>query len=263
MRKILGVMSFVVLLFAQSISNVRFVPSRTSYFVGNQVSIYWSYTGLSIPSTASVKITIWRQGASQSTCLIAKNIPVNQGGAGYPWTIPSTCVNPHTSATEDLTRGNLKVRVRWQGHTPAVYGESGWFTVQFSQKAITNVRLTPYRNTYNSGGMVTISWNYSGISSEDLVKITLWKEGASESSCIVGDNIRISAKQKSWTIRSYCVNPRTGIKESLTSRRLKLRVRWKGHPIWGESSWFKINPMLSKLKKAPSTVQGLEVAPCL
>jgi len=132
-RKILALSIFWGLLFAifgQSISNVHLVPSKSSYIAGNKVTIYWNYTGMSIPSTAKVKITLWRQGATQNTCKIAENVPITKGTNGHPWTIHSSCINPHTNASEDLTSGSLRIRVRWQGHAPAVYGESSFFEIQ-------------------------------------------------------------------------------------------------------------------------------------
>jgi|GEM_PF-2997309 len=133
MKKFLFFVMFSVVitgLLAQAITDVRLEPAKSSYYIGENVKIFWNYTGLSIPSSATVKITLWREGSSQSTCKIAEGIPITQGSSGYQWTIPSTCTNPHNGAQEDLTQGNLWIRVRWQNHRPAVYGESPKFTVK-------------------------------------------------------------------------------------------------------------------------------------
>lgn len=109
-------------------------------------------------------------------------------------------------------------------------------------QAITNVRLSPDKTYYDSGEKVTIYWNYSGIGKKEKVKITLWREGTNKSVCLIADDVYISRTHQDWIIPAGCINPRTGVKEELTTARVKIRVRWKKHPVWGESNWFRIKP---------------------
>lgn len=121
---------------------------------------------------------------------------------------------------------------------PWIYGQS-----------ITNVRLSPVRSSYNSGETVTIYWNYSGIGKKEKVKITIWKEGNNKSICLMADDVTISQTHQNWTVPESCLNPRTGAKEELTTARIKIRIRWKSHPVWGESEWFRV-----KAKELPDLV---------
>jgi len=101
-------------------------PTKSHYTVGEPVLIKWK--SIKNFSNFKVKITIWRQGRGQNICKIADNIPFSDGISGYKWTVPSSCVNPHTNKVEKLTSGLLKVRVRLMGEK--IFAESEWFRVR-------------------------------------------------------------------------------------------------------------------------------------
>jgi len=107
-------------------------------------------------------------------------------------------------------------------------------------QVISNVKLSPASTSYNSGEKVTIYWDYSGIDQKEKVKITVWREGTNKSVCLINENVPISQTHQAWTIPVSCPNPRTGMKEELTTARVKIRVRWQGHSVWGETNWFRI-----------------------
>ena len=117
-------------LFAQSITNVRILPLRTTYTTGENVIIYWDYENITKPGTVEVKITLWREGGTKRICRLGMGIKLTDGNIGKAWRIPASCTNLDTSTQEDLTTGNLKIRVRWQGHAPAVFGETSFFRIK-------------------------------------------------------------------------------------------------------------------------------------
>jgi len=109
-------------LFSQSITNVRIFPAKSSYCVGDSVKIKWDFA--SIPSNENVRITLRKALNDELVCRIAEDIPIFRGETGFTWVVPEQCQHPQTGITEELTSGSYKIRVRWQGHQPAVYGVS-------------------------------------------------------------------------------------------------------------------------------------------
>jgi len=234
MRKILLIVAMFGLVFmgfGAAITNVKLVPTKSSYTVGESVQIQWTASG--IPSGEKVKITLWRQGVSTRICLIAADVPVNAGS--YSWTIPSSCTNPDTSATENLVGGTFHIRVRWQGNP--VFGESPNFTITEPQNI--TVALSPDSSSYNVGNNLSVNWSYTGITptASDKVKITLRRASAPDTSiCPLADNINLSTGHWTWNnIPTTC-----GSVNLTSAGNLFIRVRWKGHPVWGNSHNFTI-----------------------
>ncbi len=140
------------------------------------------------------------------------------------------------------------------------------FVVSVYAQSISNVRLVPSRAAYLSGENVRIYWNYSEISRTEKVKITLWREGGTQSTCLLADDVSISTASKSWRVSSTCSNPRTGVREDLLTGRVKIRVRWKRHPVWGESEYFEIRNSgitagNTNVSQSESVVQSLGATP--
>ncbi len=129
MKKILILVTVFVVVFSAYGANISVVldPSNSEYRVGEIVKIKWIYTGIS--DVAKVKIVLFRLRTNESTCIIAKNVDITDGARGYSWIVPSTCVNPYTNATENLVGGRFKIRVRWQGISPAVYANTASFKI--------------------------------------------------------------------------------------------------------------------------------------
>ncbi len=205
-------------LFAQQITNVRLSPQKSSYKTLEFVTIYWDYTGLSIPSDAPVKITLWREGNSQNICKIAENVRITRGSTGYQWTIPATCINPHTGTREDLTQGNLWVRVRWQRHTPAVYGESPHFTIKKSSVDFTrthdvssdfsNLAKMPalifkeFAPKDRNKGLYVVKWDYKNLAPDTKIRAELTKGNSIY--CTIRANVPVSARQLGIRSGEFC-----------------------------------------------------------
>ncbi len=112
--------------------------------------------------------------------------------------------------------------------------------------SITGVRIQPNYSFYNTGQKVKIVWSYTGIANPatQKVKITLWRQGGTENICLIADNVALTARQYEWEVPERCANPHTGAMEDLTAMdQLKVRVRWKGNPVWGESGLFKVRKL--------------------
>ncbi|GEM_PF-2514802 len=129
-------LGMVSLIFSQQITNVILIPTKGTYCVGDHVVIKWSYSNFNSSSNNTsnnvnkVRITLWREGGTQNTCKIDKNIPLERGNTGYSWTIPATCINPHTSSVENLQTTKVRVKVRWQNPMVAeVSGTSPFFNI--------------------------------------------------------------------------------------------------------------------------------------
>lgn len=237
MRKtfnLIVILGMVTLGFGQSISNVHLNPASSTYNMAQMVDIKWNYSEIS-PSE-KVKITLWREGSTQSTCLIADDVTIGDNAYNW-WIIPVTCVNPHNGATENLADGHFRVRVRWKGHP--IWGESPVFTVN-SEQNIT-VSLQPDKTGYSAGESVKIKWTTVGIMPSEKLKITLWRAGGTQSACCLADNVNANLGTWTWSVPTSCTNPHTSGTEDLTTSQLKVRVRWKGHSLWGETHLFTIS----------------------
>ncbi len=241
--KIAGALLSCGLLLAASITGVRVQPAHPFYNVGQKVRVVWSYTGINNPASQQVKITLWRQGGTQSTCLIADNVPLTAGQ--YEWEVPEGCQNPHTGQREDLTNINqLKVRVRWKGNP--VWGESGLFRVRKLQ--IIGVHFIPPRSVYTTGQRIGISWSDSGFPAGEKVRIMIWERGGSTNICkIKEENVVLHhAHTLDWEVPATCINPHTGAREDLRGRKLRIRVGWvyppgyRGRGVYDDGPEFTI-----------------------
>ena len=130
---------------AQAITNVRLEPALSTYYVGNQVTIKWDASGLQ--NSDEVIITIFREGNDQQNiCRIfpGQTFPATHGTQGIDWTIPETCINPHTGQKENLLQGRIKIRVRWTNWGANVWGESPYFSInKITINSSINVQLKP------------------------------------------------------------------------------------------------------------------------
>ncbi len=132
------------------------------------------------------------------------------------------------------------------------------FVLSFSfllSASINGVKVQPAFQFYNVGQKVKVVWSYAGISNPgaEKVKITLWRQGGTQNICLIADNVPLTAGQYQWQVPESCVNPHTGQTEVLTSiNQLKVRVRWKGHPVWGESGFFQVKKL---------QISGLQLVP--
>ncbi len=85
------------------------------------------------------------------------------------------------------------------------------------------------------------------------MKLTLWRQGGTQNICQIADNVVLTAGQYEWELPEGCVNPHTGQREDLTDiDQLKVRVRWKGNPVWGESGLFNVRNL---------RITGVELVP--
>jgi len=114
-------------------------------------------------------------------------------------------------------------------------------------QSINTVTLVPSKKTYSVGETLKIKWTYSGISSNENVKITLWKSNGTESFCLIADNVQISKGSSGyqWTIPSQCKNPHDN-KTYALSGLYKIKIRWKKHPAGKFSNNFNIGIVLYK-----------------
>ncbi|GEM_PF-5946908 len=205
-----------LLIFGQTISDVRLQPSQSTYNAGASVKIYWNYTGLSIPSDALVKITLWREGSSQNICKIAENVRITTGSTGLRWTIPEKCTNPHTGAQENLTQGNLWVRVRWQRHN--VWGESSKFTIKKDYtslvytsgilKQIFPEALTPMiydiKIIHVKNHFYKVTWKYANIPPDQRFCLYLYKNN--NPVCRL-DVILVKEREALLSFMNLCLSP--------------------------------------------------------
>ncbi len=219
--------------------SVSLTPSKSTYTEGETVLISWNYSG--IPSSDRVIITIWKQGRSTNICRIARNVPISEGN--YKWTVVKECVNPFSGAREDLTSGQFRIRVRWQGGN--VYDESQNFVVNPARPGLTSLELVPSKSVYREGERVTIRWSGRKLPPSAKVRITIWRPGGGINICKIADNVPASSGRYFWTVPSSCTNPHTGSVEDLTSGRIKIRVRWQGHQSWMESQLFSVETVPS------------------
>lgn len=201
------------------------------------MKILWNYTYIISPSAGRVKITLWRAGGTRRICRIAQDISITQGGSGYSWTVPSSCENPDTGASEDLTTGDLKIRVRWQGHTPAVYGESSYFEVKHSGVIIrgdTIKVLSPNGGErWKPGTYRNIRWRSSLRSGS--VRIILLKKlliGKIVKVGIIAENIPISLGSYRWKVGNYL----DGVVKGEALKKYFVRIEYMDDPgIYDES----------------------------
>ncbi len=104
------------------------------------------------------------------------------------------------------------------------------------------VRVTPAPGPYRTGQDLTIHWTYSGIPSNALVKITIWREGGTQRLCRIAQDVAITRGSFPWHIpdNGKCLPPGLDPNnpsnwEDLTTTRIKIRVRWQGSDVWGET----------------------------
>jgi len=152
-------------LIGQVISEVRLTPYSSTYFTGEKIKIYWSYRD--IPSSSSVKLTLWREGSPRRICKIDQNVPISRGNSGYSWTIPASCTNPDSGKSEDLTIGRFRIRIRWQGHK--AWGESGFFVVKKRQAEVPKYEFfIAYPQKLIKGQKATLRWSIPGATGGSL-----------------------------------------------------------------------------------------------
>ncbi|GEM_PF-4204153 len=134
-------------------------PGKRVYSPGETVLIKWSFASSAPPSTVNnaVRITLRREGITQSICRIADNVPASMSTTGYSWTIPRTCPNPRTGNPEDLTHGNLNIRVRLK-NTPEIAETRSPFTVNANSFELT---APSHGAEITEGERLTFSWRYS------------------------------------------------------------------------------------------------------
>ncbi len=219
--------------------SVSLSPSRSTYTEGETVLINWNYSG--IPSSGKVIITIWEQGRSPNICRIERNVPIAQ--RSYKWTVVKECVNPFTGAREDLTSGQFRIRVRWQGGN--VYDESQNFVVNTAAPGLTELELIPSKAVYREGETVRIKWKSMNLPSSAKVRITIWRPHGGINICRIAADLPASRGSYSWTVPSSCTNLHTGATEDLTRGQIKIRVRWQGHQSWVESPFFSVEAVPS------------------
>ena len=191
MRKIVFlflIFAFGVLCYSQTITNVRIDPVKSSYLVGSAVKIYWNFSD--IDPSEKVKITVWKEGATQNSCRIAQDVPINRGTSGFDWVIKGKCTNPRTGVEETLS-GRIKIRVRWQGHSPAVFGESPYFTLYYTDEGgwevsypaqvapgfleVSNARMTGENLSYDSSYLSrdTYEFAFFPVSTEEDMRLPI------------------------------------------------------------------------------------------
>ncbi len=135
------------------------------------------------------------------------------------------------------------------GKEAAMNLKAAAFVLSFSfllSASINGVKIQPTYQFYNVGQKVKVVWSYAGIANPGVqkVKITLWRQGGAQNICLIADNVPLTAGQYSWQVPESCVNPHTGQTEVLTNiNQLKVRVRWKGNPVWGESGFFQVKKL--------------------
>ncbi len=240
--------NFKVEAFPTGSISARIDPPRTSYMVGEMIRIYWTYTGISSPSSRNVKIILKRKGEPSYICRIASSIPLIQGSSGYTWRVPSTCTNPRTGRIENLLQGKLKVRVKLIGEQ--TLGDTNWFTVitltslrdvptkphapipQPSRPEIYNLRFGPVMGNH---GIYQLTWDFRNVSRQDrsqLVQVSLWREDASGPRKIC--NIKNGRVPLSW--KQVIINAREDICDNGTkppysrSRDYRMRVELANNP---------------------------------
>ncbi len=104
------------------------------------------------------------------------------------------------------------------------------------------VRVTPAPGPYHTGQDLTIHWTYSGIPSNALVRITIWRVGGTQRLCRIAQDVPITRGSYPWHIpdNGKCLPPGLDPSnpsnwEDLTTTRIKIRVRWQGSDVWGET----------------------------
>lgn len=134
------------------------------------------------------------------------------------------------------------------------------FSFSLLAQSISNVRMEPVKGSYNIGETVRIYWDYTGliIPNDAPAKITLWREGGTQNICLIKADIRMDKGSTGylWTIPGACVNPHNNTTENLTTSELKIRVRWQGHPVWGETGSFRVNQLVPPALEEKITVKS-------
>ena len=205
------------------IYNVRIVPKKDVYKVGEAVKIFWD-SSLSSQDGEFVRITLWEDFSTQSTCRIDTNVPLSTGSIGYSWTIPGKCTNPHTNQEVDLTKttNELLVKVRWMGHPDK--NQSHYFRIKTlvvnpdvakrvlqSKKTLSqNVSKLPYISDVrlvesNKKKMLyKVVWNSKNIPQNSRIKAVLLKD--SQYYCDLRYNVLAASNNFEVSMAKLCQN---------------------------------------------------------
>ncbi|GEM_PF-5706927 len=97
---------------SQNISDVRLIPDKNEFRVGEQVKIFWKFTA--IPTSENVSILLLKKGNTIKMCEIANSISVAKGRTGYLWKVPSMCGTFRFISSGDLKASEFKIRVIWK-----------------------------------------------------------------------------------------------------------------------------------------------------
>ncbi len=133
-------------------------------------------------------------------------------------------------------------------------------SLKANHSSIYNVRLVPQKDAYFEGTTVKIHWDTDITSSSEKVRITLWRQNGIQSTCRIAIDVPITSGVNGypWKIPGKCTNPHTNQEENLTSTaggKLKVRVRWMGHPDKGESHYFTIISLAKTIDFAETFVE--------